>query len=514
MVETNDPDAIWKPGYDGPASIAPVAPVEEHPTGTAARTPRSGRRGRRRLGVVGGVALGLIATIVAVDPLGSRTGSPSDDGADAVPSGEPSQWTIEPPNPTVFGSPEARRLPIEAAPLWEVDIEHEGDHWVEVVRRDLVIAAVEAPTPLDTAGEPATTVIGLDALTGEQRWSLPIDGRPRDVSVIGAVDDVLVLERPGATDAIVTGVDIATGEPRWSSDGVPTDGHVGLIDTPFIARLPLLPDRLVSLIDASSGAEVGTIVGDPTSAGRPGGWSTAGGGIWQVIDGGMVVEYDLRVELGEAAVLGRVTDASRPWIVVDDRLAVVDDSGSIAFDAGRGSVTVSSDVPQSVRSMLPVSTSAFVVSAPGTISGVGIERDALDVTWSRRDGVVVRHHPAVGRSLIQLATRGGSAMELIDGLTGATVEHLTMMPGALQAVVVAGDGAVVLKTADVGTRLVGIDFDGTERWSILGSAPVAIGDRIAVRAVSVGDLEGAAGANDGDWEQSTQRLRITTYGDA
>ena len=50
-------------------------------------------------------------------------------------------------------------------------------------------------------------------------------------------------------------------------------------------------------------------------------------------------------------------------------------------------------------------------------------------------------------------------MELVDGLTGRTVENLAIVPGALQALVVAGDGIVVLRPAVLGTRLVAIGFD-------------------------------------------------------
>jgi hypothetical protein len=133
--------------------------------------------------------------------------------------------------------------------------------------------------------------------------------------------------------------------------------------------------------------------------------------------------------------------------------------------------------------------------------------DTATVAWSRGDGVVMEHHPVVGGSLVQLATRGGASMQLVDGRTGATVEHFTMVPGVLQALVVAGDGAVVLGTSDVGPRLVGIELDGTERWSIPGSTPVVVGDRVVVRATS-----NASVSDDG--ASSLRQLRITAHGDA
>jgi hypothetical protein len=150
----------------------------------------------------------------------------------------------------------------------------------------------------------------------------------------------------------------------------------------------------------------------------------------------------------------------------------------------------------STDSLIPVSGSNFVRTSPGSISGVVVDGDAERVVWSRADGAVVDQHPIDGGMLLQVATRGGAGMELVDGLTGETVENLAMVPGALQALVVAGDGIVVLRPAVLGTRLVATDFDGIERWSILGSEPVAVGDRIVARATSI----------DG-------QLRISAFGD-
>jgi len=511
----NDPDAIWKPGYDGPPPI--VGSIDEPAEEAAADVPVAARSRRRWFGVGVAIALVVVGAVVVLDPLGIGDDSnddPNDDSSvDEVPPG-----VIERPDPTVFGGAAARRLPDDAAVLWSLDVAHDGDHWVEVIRRDLVVAAVVAgvvgpsgapgdtEVPASPPPPPTTTIVALDAPTGEQRWRLEFAGSPREMTVVGAVDDVLVFERPGVVGPAVTGVDVVTGETRWSIDAALNDGHVGLIGTPFIARLPASPDRPVALIDARSGRTAGAIASDPLAAGRPAGWSTDGQGTWYVNDDGVVVEYDLRDALGEATAVARVDDGSTPALVVDGRLAVIDDSGAVAFesiDAG-SAVTVSSEVPTPALALSPVSDSAFVVAAPRTISGVAVEGDAANVTWLRRDGVVVTDHPVVGSSLIQVTTRGGAANQLVDGLTGETVEHFTMMPGALQALVVAGDGVVVLRASDVGGRLTGIDLDGTERWTIPGSVPVLVGDRIVVRATS----------NDTIAESSSSlQLRITAYGD-
>ncbi len=494
----DDHDEIWKPGYDGPppAPSLPVdrldeQPVEQPPDQSDDHTTR------RWLGAVPAAAIVAVVVVIVVvavalvvlDPFTAR--APGGDADDVTPA------VVGPPDRSVFAGSEDRRLPRTATERWTVDIDEVGDHWVEVVGRELVVAAVERPGAAGSE-ESETALLAFDALTGEQRWTLPQSAGPSEVAVVGSVGDLLVVEQSGEPGPIVTGVDMSTGEIRWSTDAQPNDGHVGLVGTRFVARLPSSPDEFVVLIDASSGTEVGEIASDPDADGRPGGWITDGRGAWYSIVDGELLAFDLTSEFASPTTVGELEVGPVTPVVVGDRVVAVDDTGSVVLIGpdGRRSATDAS-VPSPARSLTPVSDSEFVVTAPGSVAGVAVDGDDAAVAWQRDGGAEVGFHPIEGGALLQVATRGGAAMQLVDASSGDTVEQLVMVPGALQALAVAGDGFVVLRTATLGTRVAGVDLDGTERWSILGPEPVLVGDRVVVRATS-----DAAG------------LRLTTYGDA
>ena len=403
----DDPDAIWRPGYDGPTpSVGSVLDTDEPSSEPLSGQPERsspdgpGRSRWFRVAVGVGLVLAMVAAAVALDPLDFR--------------GEPDSTAVS--DASVFGGPDGRRLPERAAELWSVGVDGAGDVWVEVIGRDLVVAAVErngAAAPDSATVDPVTELVALDAVTGEPRWTSSFPARSSDLAVVGSVDGVLVVERPGESGPAVIGIDMRNGETRWSADARPSVGHVAVVGTTSIARLPPSPDEPVTLIDALTGSEIGTSPDDPTATGN-----------------------------------------------------------------------VSIDVPLAPGSKMPVAGSNFVMTEPGSISGVVVEGDTENVVWSRNGGAVVARHPVDGGALLQVATRGGAGMELVDGLTGETVENLSMVPGALQALVVAGDGIVVLRPAVVGTKLAALELDGTERWSILGSEPVIVGDRLVVRATA------------------------------
>lgn len=589
-VPVSDPDAIWKPGYDGPPPVAEPRPVgrERAPAETPDRSELGSARSRGRgvevrqepaeprpapraaplidpqlvgtdparppervsgppdddqradrepsgtrvaMGVVAAIA--AVAAFVIVDPLGirdetSRDADPVDSAAATTQPGaadragadeEPSDAVLPvmtSSDRTVFAGPAERRLPAGAITLWSVDLRTDGEHRVEIVRDEVVLAMLENP------GEMAgTTVRALDAATGDQRWTYAFSARPRDLTVIGSIDDIVIVEERVADGSIVVGIDLATGRPRWKSGTVADRGHVGLTGTSLIARVPSTSDVPASLIDAGTGRAVGALPAADGVPGRSDGWSTDGRGTWYTAVGGDLVEYRLADGFSGGTRVATVSDAVRP-AVVDGRIVTVDEAGALAVVApgdvaqddraqddtaqgreGRrpGPGESVAGLPTPVQSLIPVSGSDAVVTAPGSFSGVTIGGDSVDVRWTRDDGAVVRAFPVAGGVLLQVATRGGAAMQLVDGLTGRTLEHLTMAPGALQSLVVAGDGFLALRTSDFGVQLSALELDGSERWSISGSTPLAVGEGLVVRANPLDDTGGE------------QALRVTAFGD-
>jgi hypothetical protein len=502
----DDPDAIWRPDYAGPPPVSSSpADVDHERSGDApeqadeqqSEEQRTGRAGRWRIaaGALAVVVVAVVAVLVVLDPFTAR--APTGETQDTQDT-EETAIVVGPPDRSVFAGPEDRRLPQAATELWTVEFDGVGDHWAEVIGRELVVVAIERLAGAERP-EPDTALVAFDAVTGEQRWTLPLAAGPSDIAVVGSVDDLLVLEQPGASGSIVAGIDMVAGEVRWFTDAQPNAGHVGLAGTRFVARLPVAPASAVTLLDATTGRELAELDSDPGARGRPGGWITDRRGTWySVVDG----EARLVIpngELGTSASLGPVAvDAVTP-IVVGDRLVVADGDGvvTVVGPDGRRTVIGAGDVPAAVRSLTAVSDSSFVVTAPGAIAGVTIDGDAARVGWSRRAGVLSDHHPVVGGTVLEVATRGGGAIELVDGRTGGTIEQLVIVPGSLQALEVAGDGYVALRPATLGTRLAGVGLDGTEQWSILGPEPVMVGDRVVVRATS-----------------SEATLRLAIYGEA
>lgn len=530
----DDPDAIWKPGYDGPPPVRRAASTRgaTPPAGgarrsgadrgdiTAGRGGSGGTRRRRRwpIGVAAALSLVIGATLV-LDVPGIRDRSGDDEAETSEPPGtddtsggaaEPSASpgaTLPSPDSMVFGGPAARRLPERAEIMWSVELptdgDHHGDHWVDVVRDDVVLVAAATPPPPPSSSASssavATQLVALDASSGERVWDTQLAATPGEVSLVGAVADVVVAAHPSRNGSTLVALDLDTGQVRWRVRG-DGDGAVGLVGTRFVAWVPAAGP--VSLVDAASGRQAGTI-GGGTTQGGPATWSTDRRGRWFVPEGRRVVAYDLRDDVERAADVGRVRDATAPRAVVDGRLVTVDRSGEVQVD-GTGDGTRDGlrrvpGVPAPARSLSPVAGRSLVTSAPGSITGLELVGESATVTWSREQGVIVDEYPVEQGTILRVATRGGAGMELVDGRSGRTVEHLTIAPSALQSLVVAGDGVAVLRGSPSGSLIAGLGLDGSLRWSIPGAGPVAVGDGVVARAVPVGE--------------DSETLRVTAYGD-
>ena len=158
-MATQDPDAIWKPGYTGEI-VYPAAP------------PTQGSPPRRRPWLVG---LGVAAAAAVVGVAVSRLGTDPDAGEspDRIPTQLRERWTttLDRPVVTVTGT------------------------------ADVVVALAGAE------------VVTLDAGSGAERWRVPA---PAEVGELDVIDGVVVFHDVSPDSSALTAFDVGDGHRVWS----------------------------------------------------------------------------------------------------------------------------------------------------------------------------------------------------------------------------------------------------------------------------------------------------------
>ena len=512
-------DEIWRPGYDGPAPVSGDTIYDRDASSGHERRVRRRRLWRLASAVIAAGATALAATLVA-GPLPVR---PDAQGAlDVTPpievidedrlqfsSSEDVDFTADEPlrlldDPsTPFAGADPRRLPSELSTRWSTELAPlvadggaNATTWVHAVDSRYVIVGIGDARSL--TGPAAVHV--LDAATGDRLWVTQVESRIDQVEFVAAIDDSLVV----TIGSEIVALDLGSGLQLWSDRLTRVDGSLEQVrhleGTDLLARSSPDPTGPIRLVEPSTGAVAGQLVGQVLGPDRQGRWS--------VLRGGKILGFDLAPRpnggsepVGEAKLLGAVdAERSRDVAIVGDWLvATVDEMlafGPLELNGERATgpggltpLTTELDTPDVmvlVRGFVPLGGSAFAIIGSGMVQGAEIRDGTIRFAWQRRGTVTASFSTERGVVLL-VGTDGGSAQTLVDGATGETIAPLTMSPDLFDVLEVAGNGVVARRTSQDGLRIAGLDLDGNEMWALDGSAPVSVGDRTVVRSISQPD---------------------------
>ena len=498
-------DEIWRPGYTGPPPVIarPVFDAEPIEADPGAPAPAIGGW-RRRTAALGIGAMLLVSGVVVVV---LRTAPDAVTGAVSPPAPVVEELAVAATRTDVeetSGPPldvsraerstAARRLPNNVVPRWTsqlaplvADGGANATTWVEAVGGRYVVVGIGDARSL--TGPAAVHV--LDAATGDRMWSIQVDNRIDQVDYVASIDEMLVLT---VGDEIVAH-DLRDGTALWSGRLGQGDGR-----PPTVERLEgtdLLgitrEDGAIEVVNPATGSVVVEMVGDLVGVdrlGRP-----------VMLRGDKLLAFDLGDAVpgppGTSELVAAVdADATRFVAVVGDALI-----GTVDDGLALGRLTEGSDRPAGpdgltplrtdfgrpdsmvlVRDVVPLGDVAFVTVGGGVLGGAEITGDTIRFAWQRR-GVATGVYPTDDGVVLLVGTDGGAAQTLVDGATGETIASLTMTPGLFDALTVAANGIVTLRTSRGGPRVAGLDMNGTELWSLSGAAPVSVGDGVVVRSL-------------------------------
>lgn len=500
-----DPDAPWRPGYDGPPPeprrcapderpVAPdttrlpapdpwsrrvaVAPPDDSATADgptplddvaadepdAPATAATGGTDRRRRRTAIAVAV-LIAAAGAIGVSRTRT------------------------DPHVL--PPAR-LPTAVAERWSVEVDG-------LAASDLAAGQFVTVADRTVVVRTGARVEGFDIDTGERAWTrpsrLPVDTFAS--SGLVARDTLVVVEAPSDDERRIVGIDAATGAERWTRDL--DDGRDAVVYRGIVLDVPRADE------DRPDGSDDGfdLYVLDASSGERstPGLVAASFQSTWPYLpidepatddDGGAngdrVVLYDL---VARRTVGPRVEASGLEALAPLGSGAVgVREGGSLVlFDGGGDAIDevdpeLDAEIPVTWLSTSP-DADLIVVSRPGAAAGFGATDRSLDELW-RIDATIAEIRSVDGGGRRALTGSDDASPMLIDVATGRTLAALTSPPigrfgGDDSSVTVVRNGLAHL--ADDGVRA--IDPDGVELWRIRASIEsVAVGDGLVV---TVGD---------------------------
>ena len=373
---------------------------------------------------------------------------------------------------------DSRRLPATSTLLWTSKIEAENDGAPDpafvVDGRSTVVVVV------DDIGQ-GSTLVGLDATTGAERWRTQADFEPSAASLLGVIDGVLVIERNDVAVRGLVAIETATGRTMWEFETRDNGVHVILSGTDVVTRISFTGRERLTFIDPLTGVEVARVDGRLLS--------TDLSGIWFVANNRRVVSIDLSdgyTEPAEIAASG--ADWIMPTAVIDDRVIVVDTDGALAEARPDATeliplVAIGGSLPEIVA-LIATGGPTLMAIGDGEVLGATLSGSDVEIRW--RYDASVRVVETTGRGLLVAvsdATNGfadGADLAVIDAVTGELLASIGPAPSEDELPRLLGDGFVLTNDAQLGFERIGYDLDGTELWRLPTNDTVRIGDRILV----------------------------------
>jgi hypothetical protein len=412
-VASQDPDAIWKPGYRG--EILYPAPAADR----TAPAPRRRRRTVAAVGVVGVVMAAAITTLVVLSLSRDR------DEADAS---------------------ALDRIPTQLRERWSVTL----DQPVGVVTgTDRVVVA-----------HTGTELVTLDASSGTERWRVPA---PSDVGAVQIIEGVVVFHDLSGGDESLTGFDVDDGDRLWSRvlrqrPAVTLTGDSVVI--PGFSAGGMVSS--VELVDPRTGRRLAAFEGEEITMS-----STA---IRRRVDD--VVEwydrdtFDLRARIDLAPLgLGRFRTAGAPTdaglvLATFDRVWLLDREGTVVSTLSLSSKLTA---PWGVDE-LDGSGRYVVLQSVDATTLLTIRDGRLQELWTKPVAPVewmMDHF----RTVVTVRNLEGTE-QVVEAATGRAI-FSGRQPG-LDGLTLARNGFVAGTESreDGSWTIVGYDFDGTELWRL------------------------------------------------
>ncbi len=380
------------------------------------------------------------------------------------------------PEPGALSGTDVRRLPDSVEELWSTTLRGTGNaatSSIIVDGRDLAVVAV------DDGSKNRSSIVGLDAESGEIRWRRSFSFAPPEVSFLAVIDGVVLIELTDPANRRLLALASADGETVWERRIGGNSINAVPLGTELIANfIPEVYD-VTTFYDPATGEPVGEVPGVALTTDLDGTW-------YHARDRDLLA-VDLADGWSEPVVV--VEDGPpmrRQTVVIDDRILVVDDARRLReldLDEKRLVPVAGDELPEITR-LVPVGGSSFVADNEDEVFGVELDDRGVRLTWLREASV--RNFGLTERGMaLTLSDPGigfseGGDLQVVDGLTGERLAGAGPVDNVEDVPLIVGDGFVTVTEVVEGDERRGFDLEGNELWRVVVGGRLRVGDELLV----------------------------------